>query len=263
MVYNIIEPTAKKVPIILSSPHSGTLFPDDVKKQLKPEVVSNPDDTDWFIDQLYDFAPALGITMITARYNRWVIDLNRDPNSKPLYNDGRVITGLVPITNFNGDSLYQDETPTEQEIENRLQQYFLPYHQKVSELLNETKSQFGKALLFDAHSIRKVVPGIQKAPFPDLILGDNDETSASKALIDSAISILDSHSFNFKHNHPFKGGHITRSFGKPSENIHALQLEMAKTNYMDDSETQYHPERAEQMRLVLKSLFENLINTLS
>ncbi|MAO08605.1 MAG: N-formylglutamate deformylase [Alteromonas sp.] len=262
-VFQVTTPTQNKVPIIISSPHSGTFFPEEVKQQLVPEYVENPDDTDWCIDRLYDFAPTMGITLITANYNRWVIDLNRDPNSQPLYNDGRVITGLVPTTNFNGEMLYRDETPSEAEIQRRLKNYYLPYHKKLEQLLHETRAQFGTALLFDAHSIRKVVPGIQKEAFPDLILGDNDQTSASEAIIETAFSALKRSDYHLTHNHPFKGGHITRSFGNPKNNIHALQLEMAKTNYMDDSETEYHEESATKIRQVLQLMFQDLISLLA
>lgn len=262
-LFNIIEPTASQVPIIISSPHSGTFFPEEVASQLYPEYVANPDDTDWFIHQLYDFAPSMGIKMITANYSRWVIDLNRDPESAPLYNDGRVITGLVPSTNFNGDPLYKSEASDQQEVQRRLEAYYLPYHRQVEELIAETKAQFGKALLFDAHSIRKVVPGIRKEAFPDLILGDNDGKSANNEVIDAAYAALGTSGKDLQHNHPFKGGYITRSFGRPSEDVHALQLEMAKTNYMDDSETEYHADRANQTRETLKHVFEELIKVLS
>lgn len=261
-LFTITEPKVAKVPIIISSPHSGTYFPEMIADKFRPEMIEKPDDTDWFIDKLYDFAPDLGITMITANYSRWVIDLNRDPDSKPLYDDGRVITGLTPTTNFNGEALYQGEAPDSGDIDFRIENYYRPYHDKIMELLDQTKQQFGKALLFDAHSIRKVVPGIQKEPFPDLILGDNDGATASEALIDSALNVLKTSGKTVEHNHPFKGGYITRSFGKPSENIHALQLEMAKTNYMDDSETKYHYERAEVTRENLKEIFKELINVL-
>ncbi|WP_235817880.1 N-formylglutamate amidohydrolase [Formosa haliotis] len=262
-LYNITKPKVKTVPIIISSPHSGTYFPPEIGSKLHPEYVANPDDTDWFIDTLYSFASDLGITLITANYNRWVVDLNRDPESKPLYNDGRVITGLVPTTNFNGEALYKSETPSEDEINFRIENYYKPYHQKIEELLQDTKKQFGKALLFDAHSIRKKVPGIQDAPFPDLILGDNEQTSASQSIIDSAYKALQSGDYHVEHNHPFKGGQITRSFGRPQEHIHALQLEMAKTNYMNDAETAYDDARAEHMQTLLKHMFQELIKTLS
>ncbi|GLB52394.1 N-formylglutamate deformylase [Neptunitalea chrysea] len=261
MIYSIIEPTAPKVPILISSPHSGTDFPEEIKQQLLPEAVNNPDDTDWFIDTLYNFASDMGITIIKANYNRWVIDLNRDPNSKPLYNDGRVITGLVPETDFNGNPLYSDKTPDEQEIKRRIEHYYKPYHKKVGELLQELKDTFGYAILFDAHSIRRMVPGIRKTPFPQLILGDNDETSAAPQIIKAALDAITQSNYEATHNHPFKGGYITRYFGKPEENIHALQLEMAKTNYMNASETAFSEENAAEIRIVLKQLFTNLIAT--
>ncbi len=258
-IFKITEPTVARVPIIISSPHSGTFFPKDITDRLKPKMAKTPDDADWFIDQLYDFAPQLGITIIAANYCRWVIDLNRDPESKPLYADGRVITGLVPLTNFNGNPLYDGKEPNETEIQSRIERYYNPYHREIERLLQQTKSEFGHALLFDAHSIRKIVPGIQSAPFPDLILGDNDETSAGKNIIDITYGALQKENYHVEHNHPFKGGYITRSFGKPSENIHALQLEMAKTNYMDDSETRYDEVRANKMRDLLHNMFLGII----
>ena len=262
-IFNIKLPKKNKVPVIISSPHSGTYFPEEVKTQLKPEVLENPDDTDWFIDKLYDFAPNMGITFIAANYNRWVIDLNRNPESKPLYTDGRVITGLVPTTNFNGDSLYIDKEPSEDEIERRLKTYYQPYHHKLAELINEIKNEFGKVLLFDAHSIRDLVPGIRQEAFPQLILGDNDETTASKDIINTAMDTLGKGPYQLEHNYPFKGGYITRHFGNPKENIHALQLEMCKSNYMDDTQTKYNKEKANTMRTLLQTLFSNLIEHLN
>lgn len=262
-IYHITEPTTQKVPIIISSPHSGTYFPPEIAERLHPEMAARPDDADWFIDTLYDFAPAMGITLIKANYCRWVIDLNRDPESKPLYTDGRVITGLVPSTDFNGNPLYTGTTPDETEIAERVHKYYLPYHEKLEELLDQTKQQFGTALLFDAHSIRHIVPGIQQEAFPQLILGDNDETSASKSIIKTAWEVLNKSGYEATHNTPFKGGHITRYFGKPDNNIHAIQLEMAKTNYMDATETDYSPENAEQIRAVLKQLFTELTKTVT
>ncbi len=262
-IYHITAPTAPKVPIIISSPHSGSYFPDGIKKRLKPEMAARPDDTDWFIDRLYDFAPSMGITLIKANYCRWVIDLNRDPKSRPLYNDGRVITRLCPTTDFNGKPLYEYGEPDDTEIAQRVEDYYTPYHFKLAQMLQETKLQFGKALLFDAHSIRRVVPGISPEPFPQLILGDNDGTSASAEIIETAWKALEGKGYEAQHNHPFKGGQITRFFGQPGTNIHALQLEMAKTNYMDATETRYDEANASQMRAVLQNLFAQLINTLS
>jgi N-formylglutamate deformylase len=265
MVSKVWEASEPKVPIIVSVPHRGSVFPDEVKDQYKRAMIKSPDDTDWFVDTLYDFAPAMGITMITANYSRWVIDLNRDPHSKPLYSDGRIITGLCPATNFLGEAIYKDERAEVElpEVKRRVELYYKPYHQQIEKLLSETKRKFGKVLLWDAHSIRQFVPTIYKVKFPDLILGDVDGTSASPGLIDTTLSTLDHGSYTVSHNHPFKGGYITRHYGKPSANQHALQLEMSKVNYMDDTEKKYDKARSDKMRELLKRVFEKLIEQLS
>jgi N-formylglutamate deformylase len=190
-----------------------------------------------------------------------VIDLNRDSESKPLYDDGRIITELVPKTDFYGNALYVDKkfVPNDAEIERRKTVYYRPYYQKIEELLAERLAQFGQVLLWDAHSIRRFVPTIQDAPFPDLILGNNDEKSANKELIEIALNGLKGGKFGVNHNSPFKGGQITRYFGKPENNIHALQLEMAKTNYMDADELTFNEQKANEVRSVLRPVFESLI----
>jgi N-formylglutamate deformylase len=106
------------------------------------------------------------------------------------------------------------------------------------------------------------VPTIQKEKFPDLILGDADGLSASDPLITTALTILQSDTFSVAHNHPFKGGNITRRYGKPGFDQHALQLEMAKVNYMDDTETTYSVDRATVIRKLLQRVFGKLIDQL-
>jgi N-formylglutamate deformylase len=263
--YFIVEPARRKVPVIVSVPHSGVEFPEELKTQYLPEMTAQIDDTDWFVHDLYNFAPELGITLIHARYSRWVIDLNRDPQSAPLYDDGRIITGLAPSTDFFGREIYVDKrfVPGAREIDRRLKNYYEPYYQKIRSLLEERIKEFGQVLLWDAHSIRRFVPTIRPEPFPDLILGDNDEKSAGKEIIDVALENLKSGRYAVNHNSPFKGGHITRHFGKPEASVHALQLEMAKIHYMEDDETTFSGARAAEMREVLRRVFEKLIGHLT
>lgn len=262
--FYIIEPKSEKVPVILSVPHSGVEFPNEIKEHYRAEIVAQPDDTDWFVHDLYNFAPSLGISVIHAKYSRLVIDLNRDPESKPLYTDGRIITELAPKTDFLGNDIYVDKrfVPDDEEIERRLEKYYRPYYRKIENLLRERLDEFGKVLLWDAHSIRRFVPTIRAEFFPDLILGDNDEKSANQEIIEIALKNLKAGKYGVNHNSPFKGGHITRHFGKPENNVHALQLEMAKTNYMDDNELKFNNSRADEMRKVLRPTFENLIEYL-
>ncbi|WP_051568294.1 N-formylglutamate amidohydrolase [Crocinitomix catalasitica] len=254
------ETKVKKVPIIISIPHVGTEIPEDLKSNYLENKIDRIDDTDWYLDNLYDFASDLGITIVKAKYSRWVIDLNRDPDSIPLYNDGRVITGLTTSTDFLGNDIYKKgKSPDEKEIERRKEKYYWPYYLKLTELLEERKAEFGNALLWDAHSIRESVPSIRVEKFPEMILGSADESSADKSLITSALSEL-ANGYNIQHNDPFKGGHITRYFGKPKNHIHALQLERNKNLYMDDTEISYDPIRAAKMQVFLKRNLLNLID---
>lgn len=263
-LYKIYEPTADVVPIILSVPHVGTKFPKGLKGHYKKRMRRHLDDTDWFVDKLYSFAPELGITVIKANLSRWVIDLNRDPESIPLYNDNRLITSNTPLTDFYGNSIYKSSEfePDEKEKNRRLEEYYWPYYRKIEELLAERKKQFGKVLLWDAHSIRHLVSTIQKDPFPDMILGSNDEKTADARLIKTALTKLRADTFKVYHNNPFKGGHITRYFGKPENDVHALQLEMNKILYMDDNEITYNTKRAKRVQKVLRHTLENLTATI-
>lgn len=262
--FRIHTATTQAVPIIVSVPHCGVSFPDEIKHEYKKDLIETPDDTDWFVDRLYDFAPSIGITMITAVFSRWVIDLNRDLDSKPLYTDGRIITALCPSTTFLGEPIYNDERTAVavDEVKRRTEEYYRPYHQRVEELLRTTKSKFGRVLLWDCHSIRQIVHTIQREKFPDLILGDADGTACSATLINNTLANLDGGDYSLSHNHPFKGGTITRNFGRPNEHQHALQLEMTKTQYMDDSETKYSEVRADKMRERLKRTLGHLAEQL-
>lgn len=263
--FKIYRAKGKLAPIILSVPHAGTKFPKELKNKYNKRIQQQIDDTDWYVDKLYKFAQNMGITIIKAKYSRWVIDLNRDPKSAPLYNDGRIITGLTPSTDFFGNTIYKKKKfiPDSDEINRRINTYYWPYYKKIESLLEDRKSEFGNALLWDAHSIRAFVSTIRKEKFPDLILGNNDHKTSHPDITNSAIEGLNSGDYQVHINSPFKGGYITRYFGKPENNIHALQLEMNKVLYMDDRELSFDKERADKMRKVLKVTLERLTNTLT
>ena len=154
--YKIIYPSVPRVPILISVPHCGVLFPDEIKNDYNQELIKAPDDTDWFVNQLYDFATEMGITMITAQYSRWVIDLNRDPESKPLYDDGRIITELCPTATFAGEAIYKEGCNlTKEEVQRRITTYYKPYYAKITELLDDIKKEFGQVIRFNFRKVRK------------------------------------------------------------------------------------------------------------
>jgi N-formylglutamate deformylase len=258
--FRIIPPVVEPIPFVLSIPHCGTSFPIELKSNYKQDIINNLDDTDWNLDMLYDFAPELGITTIIANYSRWVIDLNRDPANKSLYNDGRIITSLCPTTNFLGENIYHaGKEPNSKDIDNRLHNYYWPYHEKINDLIHDFKTKFNTVFFWDAHSIRRHVPTINPEPFPDLIIGDNDGKTADSNFIKTCFDQLLKSNLYLTHNTPFKGGNLTRSKGNPSKKTHAIQLEMSKDLYMNKEETKYDYDKARVMKSILKSTFENII----
>ena len=257
-IYHLKQPKGIGVPILISVPHSGLFIPDKIRKVMNPLAIEDLDDADFYVDKLYDFALEMGMTMISATHHRWVIDLNRAPDNVKLYNDGRLATSLVPSYTFRGLSLYNKQVTGSDEIDHRLRTYYLPYHQQLNSILQEMKRTFGFALLWDAHSIRRHVPSINPSPFPDLILGTNEGASVSSDFIDVVNSVLENCGHTLQHNDPFKGGYITRNYGDPQANIHAIQLEMCKDLYLDEDERSL-PKDIPEIRQVLISTFEALI----
>jgi N-formylglutamate deformylase len=260
-----LEPRRGLAPILISVPHAGTEVPGEILEAFLPERLQDLCDTDWHIHDLYDFARDLGIGLVRTRLSRWVIDMNRDPSGKSLYNDGRTITELVPTKTFTGLPLYREGMlPDQVEVDRRRTRYFDPYHQMLSVKLDALRSKFGRVLLLDAHSIIHFVPTIRRDPFPDLILGSNDEKSADADLIEAAVEIL-SHNgqgFSFSHNQPFKGGYITRSVGRSRPGFSALQLEMVQKNYMDESTRIMSEPSCRSIRELLFSLLIRLMGAL-
>ncbi|MEW5853722.1 MAG: N-formylglutamate deformylase [Myxococcota bacterium] len=232
--FYVRKPTAPEVPLLVSIPHTGTEVPPSISSRFASRDIEMLPDTDWHLHQLYEFVPSLGARTICARYSRYVIDLNRPPDSTPLY-PGRQETGLVPTATFHGVPIYRaGAEPTADEIAERRRECWEPYHAALTEELQRIKAKWGYALLFDAHSITSVVPSVWDGPLPGLMLGDVDGTSAAPEISDAVYAVHQQSGFTFQKNRPYKGGYITRHFGRPSENVHALQLEMSQRLYMDE-----------------------------
>lgn len=259
--YRIIRSSEPLVPIVISIPHCGTDFPEEIRSEYHPELIQHPDDTDWFVDRLYSIATELGITIIHATISRWVIDLNRNPDNSPLYSDGRIITGLCPVTSFAGEPLYLDnrKTVSETDTEHRKAIYFTPYHKVIEQELIALKEKFNHILLWDCHSIRRQVATIQKDPFPDLILGTAKGSACHPNLEKAALEALKMGPYEVSLNHPFQGGYITRHNGRPGKGIHAIQLEMSKDLYMDPSEKYYDVNQAFKIQSLLTHTLETMI----
>lgn len=248
-------------PLIISVPHAGTEVPPELAARLTPAALRLPD-TDWHVGRLYDFAPALGVTLIVARHTRYLIDLNRPPDDEALYS-ASAQTGLCPVQSFDGAPLYRDGTErlAPAELEQRRAQYWQPYHDALRTLLDDARRRHGYALLLDGHSIRSTVPRLFEGRLPDINVGTYDGRSCAPAINDALrVQLSAAPQFTRVFDGRFKGGHITRHYGRPAERVHALQIELAQCAYMDEAGAEYDAARAAPLRTLLRAVVEALLH---
>lgn len=242
------------IPLLLSLPHDGSEIPAELAARMQPESRSAPD-TDWFVSRLYAFARDLGASLLVPRYSRYVVDLNRPPDDTSLY-PGQNTTGLCPAVRFDGQPVYlPGQEPSPEEVAQRVRTYWQPYHQALQDELARLRETHGRAVLWEGHSIRAVVPFLFEGRLPDLNLGTAAGASCwtdTQARLEAVLTAQDRYSHVV--NGRFKGGYITRHYGRPAEGVEAIQLELAQTTYMDDAEREWHPQRAAQLQPLLESL---------
>lgn len=249
-----------RVPLLVSIPHSGLAIPDSIKPKFTALGLSLVD-TDWHIPELYDFLSVLGCSVIQANYSRYVVDVNRPPDGSSLY-PGMKVTDICTTETFMGEAIYlESHQPSEIEIKQRMHQYWQPYHRQLKEELNRLKDKYGYAVLWDAHSIRSCLPTLFEGQLPDLNLGTSAGQSCALEISDRVYSLMRSSKYKVIRNGRFKGGYITRHYGNPEQNIHALQMEIAQIAYMSEHPNfEFDDAKARTLRPVIK---EMLIATLN
>ena len=222
-------------PLLVSVPHCGTYLPDQYLR-LYVERAQQVEDTDWHLGSLYSFAKDLGASLIVSTYARYLIDLNRPPENTPMYANANN-TELVPTHFFNGDPLYRvDKAPSLEDIETRIKNYWAPYHAALQQELERIKQKFGYVILWDGHSIRSRIPWLFEGKLEDINLGTANGASCAPELSERVYQVLQSQQdYDYVLNGRFKGGYITRHYGKPEENCHAIQLEMCQYLYMAET----------------------------
>jgi len=242
------------IPLLLSLPHNGSEIPDDIRAALRPFAQTAPD-TDWFVDRLYAFARDMGASVLVPRYSRYVIDLNRPPDDVSLY-PGQNSTGLCPRTAFTGEPIYLDgKEPDAEAVVRRRTQYWQPYHAALQAELQRLKRQHGKVLLWEGHSIRPELPFLFEGRLPDFNLGTADGRSFPEAGLRRLEAVLSAQSaYSWVSNGRFKGGYITRHYAEPDERIHAFQLELAQSAYLDEAMTAFDEARAAPVQALLERL---------
>jgi len=219
-------------PLLVSLPHVGTRIPDSLKPRFVLRALE-VEDTDWHLDWLYAFARELGASVIVPLHSRYVIDLNRPPENVPMY-AGTNNTELCPTRSFSGEPLYRNgQAPDDDEVQTRLARYWKPYHDVLAGELVRLQGEHGHAVLWDGHSIRSVLPWLFDGRLPDLNLGTAGGASCAPSLRAELMRVLESQDrYTHVADGRFKGGYITRHFGRPQHGVHAVQLEMCWSTYM-------------------------------
>ena len=252
--------TLGTAPLLVSFPHAGTEIPDELAVRMTPEALQRAD-VDWHLPQLYAFAHAMGASTIAARFARHVIDLNRPPKDESLY-PGQDVTGLLPLDTFRKQPLYRSgQAPDAAEAQQRRAVYWQPYHDALRAELDRLRTLHGSVVLWDAHSIASGMPRFFDGKLPDLNLGSADGRSCAPAL-QAAVEVAMGAQARFTHvsNGRFKGGYITRRYGSPEAGIHALQLEMCQSTYMDEvAPFAYRPGLAVQVQPLLQRMLDAVL----
>ncbi|NCT83659.1 MAG: N-formylglutamate deformylase [Comamonadaceae bacterium] len=253
-----------RVPLLISLPHVGTEIPPELQGRLQPRALAS-EDTDWHLERLYaPLAQKLGASLLVPRYSRYVIDLNRPPDDRPLYPGAVGGTGLVPTRFFSSEPLYRDGAePDAADIAARRQAYWQPYHDALDAELQRLQAEHGQVLLFEGHSIRSVLPWLFDGELPALNLGTADGASCAPALTERLAALLAGQTrFSQVVNGRFKGGYITRHHGRPEQGRHAVQLEMCQRCYMDeaaDPAGAFDETRAAEVAPLLESLLQEML----
>ncbi|WP_428408506.1 N-formylglutamate deformylase [Hyphococcus sp.] len=243
-------------PVILGQPHSGVFVPDEIRARLNERGRALAD-TDWHVDRLYDGLLA-NATIVRANSHRYVIDANRDPSGASLY-PGQNTTGLVPFTDFNGEAIW-NTPPTVEEIECRRMDYHAVYHLTLASEIDRVRDAHGVAVLYDCHSIRSHIPYLFDGKLPDLNIGTNNSATCAKAIEEAVADVCAGSDFSYVVNGRFRGGWTTRHYGEPQYGVHAIQMEIAQSAYLDTESApfSYSETKAEKLRAILKQILERI-----
>lgn len=258
-VYSFV---AGESPLLVSIPHDGRALAPGMAERISDEARELPD-TDWHVARLYGFVESMGASVLSANYSRYVVDLNRAPSDDRLY-AGQMSTGLCPIKTFAGQAIYRDgEIPGHDERLSRVDSYWRPYHDKLDVELNRLREAHGFALLWDAHSIAAEVPALFDGQLPDLNIGTFDGKSCAAAPQEAVYAVAAGSQFSSVLNGRFKGGYITRHYGNPSERIHAIQLELSQSCYLQGPGAAYLDSAAAEVAMLIESMLSTFMKAAS
>jgi N-formylglutamate deformylase len=240
------QPEQQTVPLVFASAHSGRNYSAEFVAAARLDALALRRSEDGFVDELFAAAPSFGAPLLAATFPRAFCDANRerwelDPGMfeerlPPWVNttSPRVGAGLGMIARVvaSGETIYRRKLRFA-EAERRVRLYWEPFHAALRDLMEATQRQFGVCLLVDCHSM----PGNCAAPNPpaDFVLGDAHGTTCAAEVTRRAEQALADQGYRVRRNDPYAGGYITRHYGRPRDGLHALQIEVCRSLYMDEA----------------------------
>lgn len=252
--FRLIRPLRQSGPFIFASPHSGREYGPDfmARAVLDRQAIRSSEDA--FVDSLFDMAPELGAPLLTARAPRAFLDLNRaadelDPGViegiQRVPHNPRISSGLgvIPRVVAGGRAIYRGKL-TLAEAESRISRYWHPYHQALAELIDETRAEFGSAVLIDCHSMPHEAieahtrPG---QPRPEVVLGDRYGVAAGREVVERIEAAFSGAGLRVGRNAPFAGAYVAQAYGRPSRGVHVVQVEIDRALYMDEARIEPAP----------------------
>lgn len=256
-LFEVREPDVQRIPFVYNSPHSGRCYPQaflDISR-LDERAIRRSEDH--YVDELFGAAPELGAPFLTANFPRAFVDVNREPYElDPRMFDGplppfanshsiRVAGGLGTIPRIVAENMdiYRGRLPVEEAIR-RIEEIYKPYHSRLRKLIARTHARFGFGVLIDCHSMPGNIRINGSNARPDFIIGDRYGTSASAELSRAAMGFLQDLGFSVVRNKPYAGGFITEHYGRPARGLHALQVEVSRSLYVDESSLDKRPDFA-------------------
>ncbi len=269
IAFETIRPNRQIAPIVFNSAHSGRDYPERFIGMSRLNKFAIRQSEDAYVDELYENAPKMGAPLLRALFPRAYLDVNREPYeldqkmfSETLpshYNlrSPRVKSGLGTIAKIvaHNRPIYS-KTLNIADAQMRIEGIYRPYHLTLQKLLSNTFDLFGHAILIDAHSM----PSLKKTrnnKAPDIILGDRYGTSCSPQIIDLVETIFLGAGLKTIRNHPYAGGYITHSYGRPNNNVHVLQIEISRHLYMNEASLKKNDNF-----FAIKKILDNLIMAL-
>ncbi len=246
--FHLHEPNVLTSRVVFASPHSGRDYPWSFLQHTVLDEHTIRSSEDAYIDRLYDCAPLFGAPLLRAGAPRAFVDLNRSPSElDPALINGvlrhghnpRVASGLgvVPRVVANGREIYRGKLPMT-EVQHRIDNYWRPYHSQLQGMLDQARQTFGESILIDCHSMphEAVANTARKgAACPEVVIGDRFGASAHSDVVDQVEAAFVDAGLTVVRNTPFAGAYVTQHYGRPVRKQHAVQIEVDRSLYMDES----------------------------